>query len=312
MHYIFFGSSEFSQRVLANLVEAGKPPFLVITTPAKAAGRKKNITPSAVQIYTEKIRIQTLAPDNLKDKNFIEEFRNYKPDFVFLTAYGKIIPSVLLKIPSFGFLNLHPSLLPYFRGATPIQSVILAGEKETGATIFLMDEALDHGPILFQEKYKLEDKKITAGELSEKLADLGTELFLKNIAKWLKKEIIPQPQNEAQATYCSKIAAIDERIDWQREAETIERQVRALNPQPEALTFSSKGVIKILQGFSCEDSSLTLNKKPGETFIFENKLAIKCGKGFYAVEKLKPAGKKIMPSNDFLLGNQWILKEILS
>lgn len=319
MHYIFFGSSEFAKIILNKLLQAGMKPFLVITTPPKPKGRKKILSPTPVHFLAEEEKISVLTPENL-DENFINEFKKLKPDFVILTAYGKIIPSELLTIPPKGFINLHPSLLPKWRGATPIQSAILNGDTETGVSLFVMDEQIDHGPIIAKSKCKMQNAKLSYEDLRNKLAVLGASLIIKAVPIWLEGKIKPVPQDHSLASYCHKILPQDEKIDWENSAIAIDRKVRALNPFPGVYTKirGKNGIIliKIISGYPLNDSFEYIKKAPGQIFEFQNisektkALAVKCGEGIYVVEHLKPAGKNSMDSESFLRGNKWILNKI--
>ena len=334
MKYIFFGSSEFAKIVLEKLLQNNLKPILVVTQPPKPVGRKQILSPSPIQIFAEQEKISCFVPTNLNVEDFIQTIKNLQPDLILLTAYGKIIPSVLLKLPPKGFINLHPSLLPKWRGATPIQSTILADDKEAGVTLFLMDKQIDHGPIIQNTVYSIQYTRITYSELSKQLAEIGADLIIKTIPRWLNGEIIPLPQDESLATYCHKITSEDEKINWQTSAEEIDRKVRALNPNPGvyfecspacagrekkgsersegSYTLANNKIIKIIEGFPLFDSQLSINKNPGGIFEYERKMAIKCNSGFYIIEKLKPAGKDIMTSESFLNGNQWIKSYIIS
>jgi len=330
MKYVFFGSSEFAKIVLEKLLQNNLKPVLVVTKPPKPKGRKQTLTSSPVQIFAEQEKVSCLMPTNLNDENFIQTIKNLQPDFILLTAYGKIIPSTLLKLPSKGFINLHPSLLPKWRGATPIQSTILAGDKETGVTLFLMDEQIDHGPTIANSKLPITNYQITYfecsekkgspkrseggsySELSEKLANLGAKLVIETLPQWLEDKITPLPQDESLSTYCHKITSEDEKINWQTSAEEIDKKVRALNPNPGVFTIAQEKIIKIIKGFPAIDSELSITKQIGEVFECEKKMAIKCNSGFYIIEKLKPAGKDTMTSESFLNGNQWIKNYIIS
>ena len=334
MKYVFFGSSEFAKIVLEKLLQNNLKPILVVTQPPKPVGRKQILSPSPIQIFAEQEKISCFVPTNLNVEDFIQTIKNLQPDLILLTAYGKIIPSVLLKLPPKGFINLHPSLLPKWRGATPIQSTILAGDKEAGVTLFLMDEQIDHGPIIQNTVYSIQYTRITYSELSKQLAEIGADLIIKTIPRWLNGEIIPLPQDESLATYCHKITSEDEKINWQTSAEEIDRKVRALNPNPGvyfecspacagrekkgsersegSYTLANNKIIKIIEGFPLFDSQLSINKNPGGIFEYERKMAIKCNSGFYIIEKLKPAGKDIMTSESFLNGNRWIKNYIIS
>jgi methionyl-tRNA formyltransferase len=312
MKYIFFGSSEFAKIVLEKLLQNNLKPVLVVTKPPKPKGRKQTLSPSPVQIFAEQEKVSCLMPTNLNDENFIQTTKNLQPDFILLTAYGKIIPSTLLKLPSKGFVNLHPSLLPKWRGATPIQSTILAGDKETGVTLFLMDEQIDHGPMIANSKLPITNYQITYSELSEKLAELGAKLVIETLPQWLEDKITPLAQDESLSTYCHKITSEDEKINWQTSAEEIDKKVRALNPNPGVSTIAQEKIIKIIKGFPAIDNELSITKQIGEVFECEKKMAIKCNSGFYIIEKLKPAGKDTMTSESFLNGNQWIKNYIIS
>jgi len=300
MRFIFFGSSEFAKIILNKLFDSGMKPVLVVTVSS----------PTPVYDLTKQNNIPVLTPEKLEDKEFLSNFKDYNPDLVILTAYGKIIPSKLLSIPKKGILNLHPSLLPSWRGATPIQSTILAGDNETGVSLFLMDEEIDHGPIIQNIVYSVQNTRITYSELSKELAELGAELIIETVPKWLKGEINAVPQNHSLASYCHKILPEDEKINWEKSSIEIDRKVRALNPKPGVFTMADDIVIKITKGYSVDDLEQTIRLRSGQVFQFENKLAVKCGKGTYVIEELRPAGKNTMNSESFLRGNKWILDKI--
>jgi len=310
MRFVFFGSSEFAKIILNKLLDSRMKPVLVVTTPAKPKGRKKILSPTPVYNLAEENNIPILTPEKLENEEFISTFKNYNPDLVILTAYGKIIPSKLLSIPKKGILNLHPSLLPAWRGATPIQSTILAGDKKSGVTLFLMDEEIDHGPIIQNAVYSMYDTKITYSELSEKLAELGAKLITEFVPQWLEEKIKPIPQNHSLASYCHKILPEDEKINWKETAIEIDRKIRALNPSPGVFTVENDIIIKIVKGYPIADDCLYKNKVSGEIFEIDNKLAVKCAKGVYIIEELRPAGKNTMNSESFLRGNKWILDKI--
>ena len=336
MKYVFFGSSEFAKIVLEKLLQNNLKPVLVVTQPPKPKGRKQILSPSLIQILAEQEKISCLMPTDLIDEDFIQTIKNLQPDFILLTAYGKIIPSTLLKLPSKGFINLHPSLLPKWRGATPIQSTILAGDKETGVTLFLMDEQIDHGPMIQNTRYEIpacagrpacaggQDTEITYPELIQELAILGAKLIIETLPQWLEDKINPVPQDESLATYCHKITAEDEKINWQTSAEEVDRKVRALNPNPGVYFECSPACAGREKKGSAEPAcagrrskagsynELSTKKQIGEVFEYEKKMAIKCGKGFYIIEKLKPAGKTTMTSESFLRGNRWIIGQVLN
>jgi len=237
---VFLGAGEFGTIILQGLIENGHKPVLVY------------------------------------DFKKIEEL---KPDLVIVASYGKIIPKKILEIPKYGCLNVHPSLLPKYRGPSPIQTTILNGDKKTGVTIILMDEKIDHGKIISNSKFLI-SKKFTYPELCQKLANLGVKLLIQTIPEWIKGEIKPKPQEESKATYTKILKREDGKIDWSKPGREIERQIRAFNPWPGAFTF-------------IKHKNKTLRIKILEAIVKDNKLIIK---------KLQPEGKKPMSFEEFKRG----------
>ncbi|MGB9681092.1 MAG: methionyl-tRNA formyltransferase [Minisyncoccia bacterium] len=308
LKYFYFGSSPFSALILEKLIEKETPPLLVITQSPKLSHRKK-IGFTLVHQSALKNKIKVLAPEKL-DQELLEKLKNFQADFALLCGYGKIIPPALLNLLPYGFLNLHPSLLPKYRGATPIQSVILNGEKETGITLFKMDEELDHGPIISQEKINL-NEKITTQELEKILAEKGVNLFLTSISDYLENKIILIPQDHKEATYCFKLKPEDEKIDFKKTLIEIDRKIRALNPSPgvyaEILDKNNQKLrIKILKGYPVFDPDFSKDIKAGTILEKDNRLIVKTKEGYYVLELIKPASKKEMKASDFLKGNQWL------
>lgn len=240
MKTIFLGKGEFGEIVLKGLIENKYKPVLVY------------------------------------DFNKIEKL---KPDLVVVASYGKIIPKKILEIPKYGSLNIHPSLLPKYRGPSPIQTTILNGDKKTGVTIILMDEKIDHGEIISSSKLLI-SKKITYQELSKELAQLGVKLLIETIPKWISGEIKQKPQDESKATYTKILKREDGKIDWSKPAQEIERQIRAFNPWPGTFTF-------------IKHKDKTLRIKVLEANVKDNKLIIK---------RLQPEGKKAMTFEEFKRG----------
>jgi len=281
----------------------------VITAPDKPVGRKQMLTPSAVKTrimnYELGIRNKVKIWETDKIANLKSEILNHKPDLIVLAAFGQLIPKEILAMPKYGCLNIHPSLLPKYRGASPIQTAILNGDRETGVTIMLMDEMLDHGEILAQQEFMNNELGIMNYEqLAEKLAGLGAELLIKTIPKWINGEIKPHPQDESKATFTKIIEKEDGKIDWHQSAEEIERMIRAYNPWPGSYTRIMNNELGIMpaQGLSPRLISLGLRaasggnieyrklkiikaevlktnekKEPGTVFLTEKKeLAVKC------------------------------------
>ena len=315
MRLIFMGTPEFGVIILEKLIKSKYKPVLVITEPDKPIGRKQILTPPAVKVLAQRYNISILQPEKIRDSKY--EIRDIKPDLIVVAAYGQILPKEILKIPKYGCLNIHPSLLPKYRGASPIQHAILNGDKKTGVTIILMDEKIDHGPIMSNIKYQISNIKITYEELSKELANLGAKLLLKTIPKWVKAELKPKPQDESKATYAKILKKEDGRINWKKSADDIERQVRAFNPWPGTWTYwqilKEKPLrIKILKArvfISPENKTHLIGKV---LVVPQNEPAVQCGKDFLAIEKLQLEGKKMTDSEKFLRGHPDFIGTILN
>jgi len=285
---IFMGTPGFGAIILEGLIKNNYKPALVITAPDKPVGRKQILTPPLVKIIAQKYEIPVEQPK--KVLNYKLQATRMKPDLIIIAAYGEIIPKEILEIPKHGCLNVHPSLLPKYRGPSPIQTIILNGDKETGTTIILIDEKMDHGPIITNRQLTISDPKITTDELSKELAVLSIDLLVEIIPKWINGEIKARPQDESKATYTKIIKKEDGKINWKKSAIEIERQIRAFYPWPGTFTFWKGKRIKILKAEASKTAP-------------ENNLAIKCGKDYLIIKKLQPEGKKPIEINDFLRGH---------
>lgn len=271
----FLGTPDFAVKILEEMKKGGLMPSLVITAPDKPKGRKLAITPPPVKIWANNEKIPTLQPDKLNDIR--ANLEKEKWDIFALAAYGKIIPKEIIEIPKYGILNVHPSLLPKHRGASPIQSAILDGDKDFGATIMLLDEEMDHGPVL-AVGHLPQIKDTNYKELEDKLAELGGELLVKTIPLWINNEIKAVPQEHDKATYTKKIKKEDGFIDWSEDPRVIERKIRAFTPWPSAYFFFKK------------------DNKPLRVIITKATL----DNGRLQMKKVKPEGEKEMAFDDFV------------
>ncbi len=256
---IFFGTSEFAIPALNLLMANGLSPIALVTAPDKPAGRGRKLLAPPVKRMSN-IRYLTLQPSIL-DASFIGHIAVLKPDLGIVASYGKILPKELLALFPQGVLNIHPSLLPSYRGPSPIQTTIRNGDRETGVTIMLVDERMDHGSILAQEKFTGEVtalSHITYQELHDALAKLGAELLTETLPKWIAGKIKPVPQDESRATYTTRIKKEDGKIDWPGDAEYIERMVRAYNPWPGTYLKMKNGKILKIKKAAVIDGVLQL------------------------------------------------------
>jgi len=257
MRYIFFGTPKFAAIILEKLIKAGHIPSAVICNPDKPVGRKKIITAPEIKLIAQKYNIKVFQLKNLEIGNWKLEIDEIKPDFAIVAAYSQIIPKEILKIPQLGTIGVHPSLLPKYRGASPIQNAILNGDEITGTTLYLMDEKIDHGPILAKRELEFPISNFQFSKLYNALAKLSADLLIETLPNIEEKIKNATMQNESQVTYTKKIAIKDAFIkpDDLEKAQNkggkialeIEQKIRALNPEPGTFTFINNKRVKILE-----------------------------------------------------------------
>ncbi len=246
MKYIFFGTPDFAAIILEKLIKAGWPPIAIVCNPDRPVGRKKIITPPLTKLLALKYNIPVCQPEVLSISNF--QFSISKPDFFIVAAYAKIIPKEILEMSRLGTIAVHPSLLPKYRGSSPIQTAILNGEKETGVTLFLADEKVDHGPIFAGRKLEFSISNFQFLKLQQSLAELAGDLLVETLPKFIEGKITLLPQDESQATYTKKFITEDGRVDLGKDKPiNIERKIRALNPEPGVWTIIDGKRTKLLE-----------------------------------------------------------------
>ncbi len=267
MNYIFFGTPRFAETILKRLIDAGMPPSLVITNPDRPVGRKKVITPPPVKILADKHSIPVIQPERLEMRNLSLEIG--ESQFAILASYGKIIPREVIDLFPKGIIVVHPSLLPKYRGATPIQSALLSGEERAGTALIRMDEKVDHGPILASRELEHRISNFQFQTLYDELATLSADLLVEVLPEFAAGRIEPIPQNESEATYTKKFSSDDAFVDHadleraEREggeiALLVDRKVRALNPEPGVWTLEGGKRMKLLEA-EISDGKLKLKK----------------------------------------------------
>jgi methionyl-tRNA formyltransferase len=298
---IFMGTAELSCASLEKLAEKFSVAA-VVTQPDKPKGRELKLQFSPVKTLAEKLKLPVLQPTRARDEKFISELRGLKPDLIVVVAYGQILPQAILDLPKFGCANVHTSLLPKYRGASPIQSAILAGETETGVTIMKMDAGLDTGEIISQARTPIlpEDNSQT---LHDRLAQLGVELLVKTIPDFVAGKIQPKPQPAEGVSYAAKIKKEDGKIDWNEPAEKILNRLRAFTPWPGAFTFlktePKPQLLKIWKAEVVERSGET-----GEILQADkNGIVIACGQNALRILGLQREGGRRMNAADFFAGH---------
>lgn len=297
MKIVFFGTPEIASPILDTLAQIPEFEILsVYTQPDKPSGRKGEITPPPVKVSAEKHGLPVVQPSSTKELK--ESLKNTKADFFIVIAYGLIFPKETLNIPKYSTINIHFSLLPKYRGASPIQESLLRGDKETGISIIKMDEELDHGPIILTKRIEIEkdDNLIT---LSAKLSNLSSQILPLILEDLKEGNLTPIEQNHSNATFCKKIKKSDGEIDWNTSAEDIKNMIRAYTPWPSVFTEIKGKKLKILKT-EIEESSKKLN--PGKYKIENSKLKISTKNGYLIPKKVHLEGKKEMDISSFLNG----------
>lgn len=293
---IFMGSPEFALPSLqalhmhTNLVG-------VVTQPDRQAGRGRKLTPSPVKNLADDLEVEVFQPKTLRTEDAYAKLKHWAPDVIVVAAFGQILKENILGLPNYGCINVHASLLPRWRGAAPINAAILNGDPETGITIMKMDAGLDTGPILTKRAIPI-NQTDTAGSLSEKLAQLGSELLIETLPKYISGKISPIPQPDEGSTYAPMLSKKDGELDFNQAAVFLSRKVRAFEPWPGTYTYWKDQPLKILK---CYPIQQTLGN-PGSRTIYEDLPAISTQSGTLVIQNLQPAGKKPMSGQVFLNG----------
>ena len=300
---IFMGTPEFALPSLRALVESGEANgwqvVAVATQPDRRAGRGKKLVESPVKQFAQTHNIPVLQPTGFrKHPEEVEALRSHAPDLYVVAAYGIILPETVLEIPTHGSINVHASILPAYRGASPIAAAILAGDHETGVTIMLQDVGMDTGPVLIQARQPIQPDDTTA-TLSSRLAVQGADTLIQTLPDWLAGDLPPIPQNELpeEPSICRMIKKQQGLIDWQNPAAYIERMTRAYAPWPSAYTTWRGQPLKIWQAEVRKGESL-----PGYVSITEEGPAVGTGDGLLLLRALQPAGKRVMEATSFVNG----------
>ncbi|NLB51282.1 MAG: methionyl-tRNA formyltransferase [Clostridiaceae bacterium] len=283
--FVFMGTPEFSTVILDELEAANFVPSLVITQPDRPCGRGRKLAPSPVSLWAEARGIRTLKPRTCRDQVFVDQLKALEPVFILTAAFGQILPASILEIPDKGCLNLHASLLPRYRGASPVQAALLNGDKETGVTLMLMDEGLDTGPIISRSRVALTDQ-IGAGELNLALARLGGELVAESLCPYLEGKLIPQPQDESRATITRLLKKADGEVDFDQPAFQVHNHIRAMNPWPGAFAFLDGKRYKLLRARVFEESFVP--GVPGELHLIDRRMILVCGEGAVEILEIQP------------------------
>lgn len=302
---IFMGTPEFALPTFEALVNHYSIVG-VVTQPDRRAGRGRSLQPPPVKRAALTHNLPLFQPKTLRNPEAFAQLRDWAPDIIVTAATGHILTPEVLSLPTQGTLNVHASLLPRWRGAAPIQAAILAGDTETGVTIMCTDEGLDTGPILSQKAIPVGPRE-TAASLHDKLSQLGADLLLETIPRWLTGDLKPRPQPGEGVTVASMIRKEDGLIDWERPAVEIDRQVRAFDPWPGAFTFWGQLRLRVVKGFPL--SSLRAeemkdgSKGPGTVVLVESFPTVVTDEGLLRLDEVQVAGKRVVSGPDFVHGH---------
>jgi len=296
---LFMGTPEFALASLERLAESKDNVIALVCQPDKPKGRGMKLESCPTKKWAEQRNIRVIQPEKCKDPGFVGEAKKLAPDLIVVASFGQILPEELLQIPQYGAINVHSSLLPKYRGASPVAYAILNGDKETGVTSMQIVKKLDAGPILLQRKIPI-DPEDTAGTLTEKLACLGAELLAETIEGLKAGRIKPTPQDESKAVYAPMLRKEQGLINWQEPAEVIARKVRAFNPWPGAFVGHGDQLIKIWKASAAEGKG-----EPGTVLEAHKKwIEVACGQGSLRITELQPAARKRMTPEAFLAGHK--------
>lgn len=308
MRVIFMGTPDFSVGTLEAIINAGHEVAAVVTQPDKPKGRGKSLAMSPVKEKALEHSLTVLQPVKARDAEFIAQLKEYAPDVIVVVAFGQLLPKEIIDMPKYGCVNVHASLLPHYRGASPIQWAVIDGCEYSGVTTMLMNEGLDTGDILLTEKVRLNEKE-TGGSLFDKLSTVGADLLVKTLSELENNNITPQKQDETQASYVKMISKSFGEIDFTKSASEIERLIRGLNPWPSAYTHFNGKMLKIWDADVCSDNEADGLKEceNGTVHVDKHTFYIKCAKDILRVNELQLEGKKRMVTDAFLRGNNQLV-----
>ena len=296
MNIVFFGNGSFGMPSLKKLYNSNYKLLCLISNTPKSKSRKKNQKLPILQKTANDLNIEIINQDVLTDINFINNLKSLNPDLFIVVSY-KIIPGILLDIPKYGSINLHASMLPKYRGSSPIQRALINGEKEIGLTTFLLNSGIDKGDIIAQKKYKLNDRN-TYTELHDKLAVKGSQIIIDSIESVTSKDFVPKKQSNTKISYAKKINKNEYRITFDANAFNLHNKIRGLT-FPGCYCYYLNKRVKLFNTYYDNDISIDLLKNIGDFTFENNSIYIKCKKGFLIVNEVQFEGKKIIKAIDF-------------
>jgi len=307
MKLIFMGSAPLVVPVLEAIVKDGHDIVGVYTSPDRAVGRGRKLQQSQVKTYAIRENLPVFQPYSINSSESYYKLKAISPAVIVVAAYAQLLSPKILSIPRFGVVNVHPSMLPSYRGPSPIASSILGGGQMTGVTLMLLEPEMDTGPILAQLEVPI-NKEDTSQSLGDKLFYKGAELLIRTLPKWTDGTIDPRQQDHTSATITRKLLKADGLLNWNKAAVVLWREMRAFYPWPSTFTFLNSKRIKLIESSILDD---TVTAKPGTVIdLSNNGLRVATGKGTLIIYRLQVEGKKIINANEFLMGDPGIIGSI--
>lgn len=297
---VFFGSPGDAVPALEKVLAAGHEVVAVYTRPDRGAGRSRKIRPTPVKVAAEERGLHVETPAGLRNPKTQEQLRSFGADLFVVVAYGRILPPEVLAMPRLDVVNIHPSLLPRYRGPSPVPTAIFNGDSETGVTLMLLDEGMDSGPLLAQSEPVALTGDERSGDLTKRLFEIGAEMLPGVMAGLDDGSVTPTPQDESLVTMTRLVEKADGRIDWTRSAEEIERMTRAFDPWPGAsTTLRGKGLKVIVARVSASDQP---EATPGTVRVHDRRVFVACGDGELELLEAQPEGRRPMSARDLING----------
>lgn len=301
---VFMGTASFALPTVRALRDA-EEVIAVITQPDRPRGRGREVAPPPVKECALDLGLHILQPERVKEPPFIAQLEELRPDVIVVAAFGQILPPAVLDVPRLGCVNVHPSLLPTYRGAAPINWAIINGESKTGVTTYLMDAGMDTGAVLLVREVEIGADE-TAQELGKSLAEIGGELLVETLRGLKEETLQPIPQNDKGASYAPLLKKADGLIQWEEEADRIRNRIRGMVPWPVTFTRRQGKSVKVFRGRTGDGSGT-----PGEIISLDGGLEVACGKGSLFIEELQLEGGRKMGWEEFTRGRQLTLGERL-
>ncbi|MBN1856038.1 MAG: methionyl-tRNA formyltransferase [Dehalococcoidia bacterium] len=300
---VYMGTPEFGVPILELLVAGGHEVVAVYTRPDRPSGRGRQVVASPVKQAALDYGLRVIEPETMRGSAAVALLAGLRPDVVVVAAFSYLLPPDVLATPRLGCLNVHPSLLPRHRGPSPVAAALLQGDSETGVSIMLMNEGLDTGPVLSQERVTIREID-TTGSLTLLLSSLGSHLLSRTLDQWIRGEITPEPQDDSRATYSELIHAKDGIMDWTRSADSLWRRVRAYHPWPGCHTTWKGKRLKIQSGMALPSvSGEDVGKVVELDASFPRGIGVVTGEGVLALDRIQMEGKREVSAEEFVRGH---------